>query len=67
MLKIKIQNVLHNMNFVVNLLLAYERIKIYLIITIIGLETSIVANLSKFIVSQLSIIDYRKVEEQGVC
>lgn len=55
------------MNFVVNLLLAYERIKIYLIITIIGLETSIVANLSKFIVSQLSIIDYRKVEEQGVC
>ena len=65
--KIKIQNVLYDVNFVVNLLLAYERIKVYSIITRIGLEISMVANLSKFIVSQLSIINYRKVEEQGVC
>ena len=65
--KIKIQNVLYHVNFVVNLLLAYERIKVYSIITRIGLEISMVANLSKFIVSQLSIINYRKVEEQGVC
>ena len=65
--KIKIQNVLYHVNFVVNLLLAYERIKVYSIITRIGLEISMVANLRKFIVSQLSIINYRKVEEQGVC
>ena len=65
--KSKIQYVLHDVNFVVNLLLAYERIKVYSIITVIGLEISMVANLSKFTVSQLSIIDYRKVEEQGVC
>lgn len=65
--KIKIQNVLYDVNFVVNLLLAYERIKVYSIITRIGLEISMVANLRKFIVSQLSIINYRKVEEQGVC